>query len=72
MIRAEAGWMPRFTDLHSIVKTAYDWRLAHPYGYDDKIAPKIARYATAIPLHAELIASEWRKPRLGERVATRI
>jgi len=70
MIRSEAGWMPRFTDLHSIVKTAYDWRLAHPYGYDDKIVPHITRYTAGKPPHAEIIASEWRKPSLGARVAT--
>lgn len=32
-IRAEAGWIPRFPNLHDIVRTAYDWRLAHPDGY---------------------------------------
>ena len=32
-IRAQAGWAPRFPDLHDIVRTAYDWRLAHPDGY---------------------------------------
>ncbi len=32
-IRREAGWSPRFPDLDDIVRTAADWRLAHPNGY---------------------------------------
>lgn len=35
-IRREAGWTPRFADLDRIVRTAYEWRLAHPRGYDDR------------------------------------
>ncbi len=35
-IRAETGWNPCFPDLHDIVRTAYDWRLAHPGGYASK------------------------------------
>ncbi len=34
-IRSEAGWTPRFGDLHDIVRTAFTWRQAHPRGYDD-------------------------------------
>lgn len=34
-IRSEAGWAPRFGDLHDIVRTAFTWRQAHPRGYDD-------------------------------------
>jgi UDP-glucose 4-epimerase len=33
LIRAQTGWNPRFPDLHDIVRTAFDWRLAHPDGY---------------------------------------
>ena len=33
LIRAQTGWTPRFPDLHDIVRTAYDWRLAHPNGF---------------------------------------
>jgi UDP-glucose 4-epimerase len=40
LIRTEAGWSPRFTDLLSIVRTAYDWRVTHPYGFDDKMTPR--------------------------------
>ena len=36
LIRREAGWTPRFADLDQIVRTAYEWRLAHPRGYDDR------------------------------------
>jgi UDP-glucose 4-epimerase len=28
-----AGWRPRYGDLREIVRTAYDWRKAHPNGY---------------------------------------
>jgi UDP-glucose 4-epimerase len=34
-IKAEAGWAPRYADLHDIVRTAYAWRAAHPAGYGD-------------------------------------
>jgi UDP-glucose 4-epimerase len=27
------GWKPQY-DLDTIVKTAYDWMKAHPYGYE--------------------------------------
>lgn len=36
LIRAETGWTPRVTDLGEIVRTAYEWRLAHPDGYGDR------------------------------------
>jgi UDP-glucose 4-epimerase len=32
-IRAELGWAPRYPDLESIVRSAWDWRQAHPDGY---------------------------------------
>ncbi len=32
-IIAEAGWRPRHTALDDIVRTALDWRAAHPQGY---------------------------------------
>ena len=35
-IKAEAGWAPRFADLHAIVGTALAWREAHPGGYGDR------------------------------------
>jgi len=31
----ELGWKPRFTDLRSIVETAWNWHRRHPKGYDD-------------------------------------
>jgi UDP-glucose-4-epimerase GalE len=32
-IRSELGWVPRFGDLDTIVRTAWNWRQAHPGGY---------------------------------------
>ncbi len=29
----ELGWRPRFSDLHSIVRTAWEWKQKHPQGY---------------------------------------
>jgi UDP-glucose-4-epimerase GalE len=31
--QAELGWVPRFPDLDSIVRTAWAWHRAHPQGY---------------------------------------
>ena len=35
-IKAEAGWAPRYAALQDIVRTAFDWRAAHPGGYGDR------------------------------------
>jgi len=32
-IKSELGWQPKFPDLDSIVRSAWDWRNAHPNGY---------------------------------------
>jgi UDP-glucose-4-epimerase GalE len=32
----ELQWTPRFGDLETIVRTAWDWHRNHPHGYDDK------------------------------------
>jgi len=34
-IRHELGWLPRYPDLETIVKTTYDWHRKHPEGYKD-------------------------------------
>lgn len=34
-IRRDWGWAPKFTDLETIVRTAYAWLKAHPDGYSD-------------------------------------
>jgi UDP-glucose 4-epimerase len=34
-IRRELGWQPRFADLESIVRTAWEWRRRHHNGYPD-------------------------------------
>lgn len=34
-IRTELGWEPQYTDLHSIIKTAWAWHSTHPDGYGD-------------------------------------
>jgi UDP-glucose-4-epimerase GalE len=31
----ELGWRPRYTELRSIVETAWNWHRSHPRGYDD-------------------------------------
>jgi UDP-glucose 4-epimerase len=33
-IKRELGWQPRHMDLDSIVRSAWNWRRAHPNGYD--------------------------------------
>jgi UDP-glucose 4-epimerase len=32
-IKSELGWKPKYADLESIVRSAWDWRKAHPNGY---------------------------------------
>ncbi len=32
-IKHETGWSPRLASLEAMVRTAYDWRVAHPQGY---------------------------------------
>jgi UDP-glucose 4-epimerase len=34
-ITAELGWAPEYTNLASIVETAWAWQRSHPHGYDD-------------------------------------
>ncbi len=31
--QSELHWKPRFSELDTIVRTAWDWRRAHPHGY---------------------------------------
>lgn len=35
-IKAELGWDPRYSDLESIMESAWRWHTNHPTGYDDK------------------------------------
>jgi UDP-glucose-4-epimerase GalE len=35
-IRRELGWGPKYTDLRSVVQTAWNWHKAHPDGYADR------------------------------------
>lgn len=30
------GWKPKYTEIKEIIKTAWDWHVSHPNGYDDK------------------------------------
>ena len=32
-IKRELDWRPQFTDLEGIVRSAWEWRRAHPNGY---------------------------------------
>jgi UDP-glucose 4-epimerase len=34
-IRKDLGWQPRFADLESIIRTAWEWRRRHHNGYPD-------------------------------------
>ncbi|MCL4112221.1 UNVERIFIED_CONTAM: hypothetical protein GTU68_016513 [Idotea baltica] len=34
-IRTELGWNPQFSDLKSIIESAWKWHVKHPKGYDD-------------------------------------
>jgi UDP-glucose 4-epimerase len=34
-IKEELGWIPKYTDLETIVKTAYHWYIKHPKGFED-------------------------------------
>ena len=36
-IRRELNWSPRYSDLESIVRSAWDWRRAHPQGYGERV-----------------------------------
>jgi UDP-glucose 4-epimerase len=35
LIKRELGWSPQFTELESIVQSAWQWHTAHPNGYGD-------------------------------------
>ena len=39
LLRQETGWAPRFDALDDIVRTAFQWRVAHPRGYGDRAPP---------------------------------
>jgi len=34
-IRCELGWAPQYPSLREIIRTAWDWHMAHPAGYTD-------------------------------------
>lgn len=36
-IRKELGWKPRYSDLETIVKTAWQWHQSHPNGYENNL-----------------------------------
>ena len=36
-IKRELGWRPQHEDIHTIVETAWRWRVAHPHGYRKKV-----------------------------------
>jgi len=40
-IQRELGWRPRYTELKSIIETAWRWHEGHPKGYNDRA--KVAR-----------------------------
>lgn len=36
-IQRELGWRPRYTELRSIIETAWRWHQSHPKGYNDRV-----------------------------------
>ena len=36
LAREVLGWQPQYTDIESIVASAWHWHKAHPLGYDDR------------------------------------
>ncbi len=34
-IRRVLGWSPRYTDIREIIRTIWEWKRAHPFGYSD-------------------------------------
>jgi len=36
LAQKELGWKPKYTDLESIVRSAWEWHSAHPKGYNDE------------------------------------
>jgi UDP-glucose 4-epimerase len=32
-VQRELGWRPKYTDLRSVVETAWQWHRSHPKGY---------------------------------------
>ena len=34
-LQRESGWNPKYSDLETIVRTAWDWKQRHPQGYPD-------------------------------------
>ncbi len=36
LLRAQTGWRPSLPDVDDVVRSAFDWRRAHPGGYGDK------------------------------------
>jgi UDP-glucose 4-epimerase len=41
-IRAETGWSPRHAGLDDIVRTAAEWRIRHPQGFQSGARPEVA------------------------------
>lgn len=35
-VQRELGWRPKYTDLRSILETAWNWHRTHPRGYNDR------------------------------------
>jgi UDP-glucose 4-epimerase len=35
-VRRELGWSPHYTDLRTIIETAWNWHKSHPAGFGDR------------------------------------
>ena len=34
-VKATLGWEPEYTNIKTIIKTAWNWHVSHPHGYED-------------------------------------
>jgi UDP-glucose 4-epimerase len=41
LAQATLGWKPRYTSLEEMVRSAWEWTLAHPRGYEDKVTGSV-------------------------------
>jgi UDP-glucose 4-epimerase len=40
-LRESLGWEPRYSDLETIVRSAWEWHRSHPHGYTSEALPEL-------------------------------